>query len=94
MDIHVYIHNTDDKLVKKVNKLMATMNDLRSAVERNNSLEDSVLTMLQGISQQLKDAQAQNDPQAIQQVIDQLDANNQRMADAVAANTPAENTQG
>lgn len=94
--LHHFIHMDEDvvtqlkKLNKKVNILMANMNDLRSAVERNNSLEDSVLTMLQGISQQLKDAQAQNDPQAIQQVIDQLDANNQRMADAVAANTPAE----
>lgn len=98
MDVHVYLHDEDvsrllKKILKKEEEIMATMQDLRSAVERNNSLEDSVLVMLQGISQQLKDAQAQNDPKAIQDVIDQLDANNQKMADAVAANTPAEQPQ-
>lgn len=68
---------------------MATMQDLRDAVARNTSVDDSVIAMLQGISQQLKDAQALNDPQAIQDVITQLDANTQKMTDAVTANTPA-----
>ena len=90
MDVHVYLHNTDDKLVKKVNKLMATINDLKAAVERNTSVDDSVLTMLTGLVQQLKDAQANNDPAAIDQLIAQLDANTQKMTDAVTANTPAE----
>ena len=69
---------------------MATMQDLRAAVERNTSVDDSVLTLISGISQQLKDAQAQNDPQAIQDIINQLDANTQKMTDAVKANTKAE----
>jgi len=94
---HHFIHFEDDevlsfleKISKKVNKLMATMQDLRAAVERNTSVDDSVLTLLSGISQQLKDAQAQNDPQAIQDIINQLDANTQKMSDAVKANTKAE----
>lgn len=90
MDIHVYLHNTDDKILKKVNKLMATMQDLKAAVERNTSVDDSVLALLSGISQQLKDAQAQNDPAAIDEVIRQLDANTQKMTDAVTANTAEE----
>lgn len=92
MDLHVYIHNTDDKLVKKVNKLMATMNELRAAVERNTSVDDSVLAMLEGISQQLKDAQAQNDPAAFDEIIRQLDANTAKMTEAVSKNTPSEET--
>ena len=76
-------------LNQRISTLMATMQDLRDAVARNTSVDDSVLTLLQGISQQLKDAQAQNDPQAIADVIAQLDANTQKMSDAVAANTPA-----
>lgn len=92
MDLHVYLHNTDDKLLKKVNKLMATMQELKAAVERNTSIDDSVLTLLEGISQQLKDAQANDDPQAIQDIINQLDANTQKMTDAVSKNTPHEDT--
>jgi flagellin-specific chaperone FliS len=76
---------------RKLNFIMATMQDLRDAVARNTSVDDSVLAMLEGISQQLKDAQAQNDPQAIQDVINQLDANTQKMTDAVKKNTVAEN---
>lgn len=92
MDIHVYLHNTDDKLNKKVNKLMATMNDVLAAVERNTSIDDSVLAMLEGLSQQLKDAQASNDPAAMDEVIRKLDANTQKMTEAVSKNTPAEET--
>jgi hypothetical protein len=78
----------------KVNILMATMQDLTNAVTRQSSAEDGVLTMLQGISQQLKDAQSQNNPQAIQDVITQIDANTQRLSDAVTANTPASGDAG
>jgi hypothetical protein len=70
---------------------MATIQELKDAVTRNTSVDDSVLTLLQGISQQLKDAQAANDPAAIADVIAQLDANTQKMTDAVSANTPADN---
>lgn len=71
------------------NVIMPTMDDLKAAVTRNTNVDDSVLALLQGISQQLKDAQASNDPQAIADVIEQLDANTQKMTDAVTANTPS-----
>ena len=71
---------------------MANMQDLKASVERNTSAEQSVVTLLNGISQQLKDAQAQNDPAAVQAVIDQIDANSKAMSDAVTANTPASPT--
>ncbi|SRR6266404_4126 len=91
MDLHIYHHYDEPgltKLTQKVDKIMATMQELRDAVQRNTDVDDSVVTLLQGVSQQLKDAQAQNDPVAIQAVIDQLDANTQHMAAAVTANTP------
>src|SRR5258708_4963652 len=75
--------------VNKVDKIMATMQELTASVQRNTDVDESVLTLISGISTQLKDAQASNDPAAIQAVIDQLDANTKRMADAVTANTPA-----
>lgn len=67
---------------------MATIQELTAAVDRNTSVDDSVLVLLEGIVQQLKDAQASNDPAAIQTLIDRLDANTQKMADAVTAHTP------
>jgi hypothetical protein len=104
MRLHVYHHHLPDEepsrwmeqlkdevglILEGLENLMATMQDLKDAVQRNTSVDDSVLALLQGISQQLKDAQAANDPQAIADVIAQLDANTQKMTDAVTANTPA-----
>ena len=90
MDLHIYHHDTGlSKLTQKVDKIMATMQELRDSVQRNTDVDEGVVTLLQGVSQQLKDAQVMNDPQAVQDVITQLDANTQRMADAVTANTPA-----
>lgn len=78
------------KINRKVNTIMATMQDLQASVERNTSAEQGIVTLLNGIVQQLKDAQAQNDPAAVAAVIAQLDANSQALADAVTANTPAD----
>ncbi len=72
----------------KLEKIMATMVDLTAAVARNTSAENSVIELLKGISEKLKEAQAANDPTAIQSVIDQIDANTAAAAAAVVANTP------
>lgn len=70
-------------------KIMPSMQDLKDSVTRNTSAEQSIVTLLNGISQQLKDAQASSDPQAIQDVITQIDANSKALSDAVTANTSA-----
>lgn len=68
---------------------MATMVELRDAVHRNTAVDESVITLLEGISVQLKEALANDDPEAVQALIDELDANTKRMTDAVTANTPS-----
>lgn len=78
-----------DLILRNQEISMATMDQLKAAVQRNTDVDSSVITLLQGISQQLKDAQAANDPSAIQTVIDQIDANTKAMSDAVTANTPS-----
>lgn len=95
VDVHVYHHNDDtkrvlSKLIKRIERIMTKLDDLNAAVERNTAVDDSVLTLLEGIVQQLKDAQASNDPQAIDNLIAKLDANTQKMTDAVTKNTPHE----
>lgn len=68
---------------------MATLQDVLIDVQAESDLDDSIIVLLASISQQLKDAQASNDPAAIQAVITQIDANKKKLSDAVVANTPA-----
>lgn len=74
-------------ILNQTGKLMATMAELQAAVTRNTDAGDAVIVLLQGISQQLKDAQG--DPTKIAEVIASLDAETQRFSDAVTANTPS-----
>ena len=67
---------------------MATIAELEAAVVRNTDAEDSVIVLLKGISQQLKDANASGNPAAIAEVITRLDAGTAKLAAAVVENTP------
>jgi hypothetical protein len=78
-----------DLVSENQENIMTVMDDLKAAVQRNTDAEAAVVTLLQGISQQLKDALAAGDPAAIQAVITQIDANTAAAAAAVVANTPA-----
>jgi hypothetical protein len=71
-------------------QLMATLQDVQDSVTANGSVVDSAVALLEGLAQQLADALASNDPNAVQAVVDQINAQKQELADAVAANTPAQ----
>ena len=86
------ILNRQGLILRKLEIIMATLQDVRDAVARNTAVDQSIITLLSGISQQLKDALAQNDPAAVQAVVDSIDANTKALADAVTANTPASPT--
>jgi hypothetical protein len=68
---------------------MAAIDDLQAEVAKVKSVEASAITLLQGLSQLLKDAIASGNPAAIQAVVTDLDASATALADAVTANTPA-----
>ncbi len=78
-----------DTLIAQGRTLMATLADIQAKVTAESTVEDSVIALLNGISQQLKDALAANDPKALQAVSDGLDANIAKLTAAVTANTPA-----
>ena len=72
---------------------MATLEQLKEAVARETAVEQSVITLLEGISQQLKDALSTAggtiDPALLDQVIADIDANAAKLSAAVVANTPS-----
>lgn len=68
---------------------MASLADIRAAVEAQATVEQSVITLLQQLAQELRDALANNDPAAMQQLVDQINAQTQALSEAVTANTPA-----
>jgi hypothetical protein len=72
---------------------MASIDDLTQSVAEESTLEDSVLTLLNGIKQQLADALSGTTlPTAVQAKVDaafaSLEANKAKLAAAVTANTP------
>jgi len=75
-------------VISKENFIMATIQDVSAAVAAESSVDDSIIALLNSIVQQLKDAQASNDPAALDVVIAGITANTKKIQDAVTANTP------
>ena len=78
-----------DRILVNQETIMATLADLTAAVARNTDAENAALEYLKGISQQLKDAQANNDPAALDAVISSIDANTAKAAAAIVQGTPS-----
>lgn len=69
--------------------IMAALDDLQSQVTQNTSLEQSAITLIQGIAKQLQDAVANNDSSALQALAQQLNSSAAALGAAITANTPA-----
>ena len=68
---------------------MAALDSLTAAVAKNDEVINSAVTLLQGLKTKLDDAIASGDPTKIQALSDALGTETTKLADAVAANTPA-----
>jgi DNA gyrase/topoisomerase IV subunit A len=79
------------KLHTELRKIMATIAEVEADVARQSTVADSIVALLQGVAQQLKDLIAAGSvtPAELQTVIDGIDANTTKLSDAVTANTPA-----
>lgn len=60
---------------------------LQAAVAQDNTVNQSAITLLANLSQMVRDTAG--DPAAVNALADQLAAQQQALADAVVANTPA-----
>jgi len=65
------------------------LDDLKAAVEKNISVVDSAITLIQGIKAQLDAAIAAGNPQALADLSASLGAETDKLSAAVVANTPA-----
>jgi len=73
-------------LRKQGETIMSHVERLIATVERLETVQDSVLALLAGLSQQIKDAGI--DQEKLTALTDKLDAQAQEYVDAVTANTP------
>lgn len=74
-------------IIHKINKMATDLTALTAAVAKDTEVDQSAITLLQGLKQKLDEAGT--DPVALKALSDQLGANSQALADAVVANTPA-----
>jgi len=97
-NLHVHVHLEPDpridKILTAINQLstkedttMADLNALTAEVRANGDVVASAVTLLQGLSAAL--TAAGTDPVALQELVDQLNTNDNQLAQAVVANTPA-----
>lgn len=96
MDIIIHNHYTydDSKIIAKLDSItlklkhMATdLTALTAAVAKDTEVDESAITLLNGLKAAL-DA-AGTDPVALKALSDQIGANTDKLAAAVAANTPS-----
>jgi len=69
--------------------MAATMDDVLASVTAQETIDDSIIAALVVIKARLDAALATGDPVKMQQAIDELATEQQKIVDAVKANTPA-----
>jgi chromosome segregation ATPase len=79
-----------NKIMKELERMGKELDDLKTAVGRNTSVIGSAMTLLQGLKSRLDDALANNNTADLQALSQELGTQDQALADAIAANTPAE----
>jgi methyl-accepting chemotaxis protein len=76
----------------KLSNMSAELDKLTTDVQHTTDVEESAVTLLQGLSAQI--AELKNDPAKLQALSDSLNSEADKLAAAVVANTPAGNGGG
>ena len=69
-------------------RIMSALSDLQAQVAKNTDAEQSAVTLIQGLADQLAKAVASDDTAALQQLSGQLSASVAPLAAAIVASTP------
>lgn len=75
------------QLAQKESDIMADLTALTAEVARNTEVDQSAITLLNGLAAQIETLKT--DPAALQALADQLKGSSDQLAAAVVANTPA-----
>jgi hypothetical protein len=91
---HVVLGDSENPLIKlilsKLEKAMATLDDVVAKVAALTTVDDSVVALLGDLKTKLDAAISSGaDPAKLQALSDALGAQTQRLSDAVTTNTPA-----
>jgi len=74
-----------DLLTERIKEMSAALDALKVQVERNTQVDQSAITLIQGIAQQLQELK--DDPAAIEALSNELQASADALSAAVSANT-------
>jgi hypothetical protein len=77
------------QLTKRIDLMAGELDALKASVSRNNDVVQSAITLIQGIKAALDAAIAAGDPAALKALSDSLGSQDDALAAAVTANTPA-----
>lgn len=80
-------------LLQMENRMSQEMDDLKAAVAAETTVGESVVALLGDISRRLTEALAAGDTEAIKALTAELKTNQEKLAAAVLANTPAAKTE-
>lgn len=104
MRIDIYHHIADEKGIGdkldqilgilnvnnlKLTQIMNELKDLQAKVAANTTVEESAITLLTGLKASLDAAIASGDPATLTALSTSIDAETQKLAAAITANTPA-----
>jgi hypothetical protein len=101
MRIDIYHHSDSDEILttlqrieRKMEALMATLDDTLSAVTAQSTVDDSIITLLNGLAAQIAAGGLSPADQAkVDQIFAAVNANAAKITAAVSANTPVTPTQ-
>ena len=80
-------HRKLNQILRNQETIMAALDDLKAQVAQNKTVIDSALALINGIVARI--AAAGTDPAALKALTDNLKAEDDALAAAVTANTPA-----
>jgi hypothetical protein len=85
------ITHLGDKLISMMDKIMATLDDVVAKVKNEGDVIDSAVALINGFKDKLDAALASGaDPEVLQKLSDDIGASTDKLAAAVAANTPTQ----
>ena len=76
-------------IIFKIYKMGQELDDLKAAVAKVTEVDQSAVTLLNGLKAKLDAAIASGDPAALTALSSELGSDTQGLADAVTANTPS-----